>query len=124
MSSAPRRTRLVLLTFVLLLAVPAVWVAATHPRVWHRPALWLGAFLIIAFVVGALVRRHRWAWWYLLTFADAVGVASILWEHVKPLAFIDNVVSLGLLLSPPMREYVRKARPPSGPTTPEASAAR
>lgn len=39
-----------------------------------------------------------------------IAAASILYEHVEPLSYAYSLVSLALLLSPPMREYMYEAR--------------
>jgi hypothetical protein len=96
-----------------LAAIPVGF--ASDPKLRHgtiRPGLipvLVFAALFVVLLNLALLKRHRWAW-YLSIILYVIGAASILYEHVKPLSYAYSLVSLALLLSPPMREYMYEAR--------------
>lgn len=93
--------------FVLLSISPFVF-AATHTWFWkHEHYRAPGAAALFGLVVVALVMRQRWAWFILIIF-NGVVVVSYAWEWSSVPAFVIDVVSFSLLVSSPMRYYVRR----------------
>ena len=109
-----RRTQLVLLAYAVLALAPLVF-AATHAWFWdqeHSSApIAVGAF---ALLLAALLLKQRWAWLLLAVFQAAVLV-SFAFDFTTVPALLLNAASLALLLSAPMRGYIR-----AEPGTPEA----
>jgi hypothetical protein len=106
-----RRARLAVAGYILMTGAPFV-VAATHRWFWQRshdtaPA----AAAVVALLLLALARRHRSAWWVLAVF-EVVVIVSFAFDLTSVLALVANVLSLALLLSPPLRRWVGL---PTGP---------
>lgn len=107
LQSSGRIALLVVWTFVVLTMSPFI-LAATHTWFWgHEHNRAPGAALLIASLLIALLLRRRWAWMILIAF-NGVVVISYLWEWSSLPAFIMEIVCLALLVSPPMRYYVRR----------------
>jgi hypothetical protein len=110
-SFAPDATTAVLAAYVALAATPFV-AARSHRWFWegsHRTAP-VATGVFIALLV-ALVFRRRWAWILLVLFEVAVAVSFAVDFVRGDLAWIWfalNLASLALLLSAPMRRYVRR----------------
>ena len=103
--------RAVLATYLVLALAPFLF-AATHSSFWsqHSRAPLVTA-LELALLLGlALHRRGAWA---VLVFFDALVVISYSWEWAGVLGFVLNLGALAILLSPPMRRYVRLGAPQS-----------
>jgi hypothetical protein len=97
-------TPLIVGGYVALAAAPFVY-AATHTWFWvHLRAP--GAAMLVGLVLVALLRRQRWAWVVLIVLTG-FAVVSYAWGSTGTLVFIGDLVSFALLVSPPMREYVR-----------------
>ncbi len=54
----------------------------------------------------SLARGHRWAWISLVVF-EGVVLISFAFDFTNAFYFFANLTSLALLVSPPMRRYVR-----------------
>jgi drug/metabolite transporter (DMT)-like permease len=102
--STHRKTRLVVGTYLVLAAAPFI-VAATTAAYWRHaePAT---VTVLIAVVLISLVRRHRWAW-VVLVVIEGVVLISFAFDFTKAFLFIADLASFALLVSPPMRRYVR-----------------
>jgi hypothetical protein len=99
-----RVIRITVAGYLVLAATPFVY-AATHARFYHHlrepsAALLYGGLLV------ALIRRRRWAWFILALFSAIVVISSV-WELDSVPFLITNLLGLLLLLSPPIRYYVR-----------------
>jgi hypothetical protein len=104
-------TRLVVGAYVGLV-LGAVSLNAAHSWFWereHDEAPVAAACLIVLLV--ALVCRRRWAWIILALF-DAGAAISIPFTKGSLLGDAWALVSLALIVSPPMRAYVRSIRTP------------
>lgn len=102
-----RGTTLIVGTYLVLAIVPFV-LAATHSWFWHRQHYHAPvAVAVFAILLCALLLRQRWAW-FVLVFFNGFVVLSYAWSWTGAPAFIIDGASLSLLLSPPMRCYVRK----------------
>jgi hypothetical protein len=88
-------------------------VTRTRPGFWHHT---IGPTVLILFVflIGSVLRRHRWAWFFWVAF-ELFIVISFTWSFSSVLDLVLNVVSLALLISPPMRAYVLGRRSPTDP---------
>jgi hypothetical protein len=104
------RARVVIAAYVLLAAVPFV-IAATRSSFWEREhntapvaaAVW-GLLLV------ALALRRRWAWYGLAAFETAVLLSNVV-DFTGSIGLVFELVTLGLLFSPPVRGYVGLIRP-------------
>jgi hypothetical protein len=67
------------------------------------------AALLAVLLVG-LVRRRRWAWAVLLA-VNGFAVISYAVESSEAVLLVSYLVGVVLLLSPPMRRYVRRQSP-------------
>lgn len=103
----------VVVAFVLFAAVPFVS-AVSRASFWqpHSPAPLATA--AVAILLVALVTRRRWAWVLLLIF-HGFAVASFAWDWTSTVAFGVNLITLGLLVSSPMRRYVGWRMPRGAP---------
>jgi len=90
--------------YVLLAMTPFV-IGATHSAFWHSMAP-LATALFVG-LLAALVMRRRWAWALLVAF-DAVVLISFVIYWTDVWAFVLTVASFALLVSSPMRRYVRR----------------
>jgi hypothetical protein len=61
-----------------------------------------GAALLVALIVG----RYRWAW-IVLAFSGSVRLVDWVVHFSDPWWFVLYVAVLALLVSPPMRRYIR-----------------
>jgi hypothetical protein len=97
----------------LLLAVAPFVFAATHSWFWsHQHYRAPVSAALFAILLIALLLRQRWAWFMLVVFNGFV-VVSYLWNWTEAPAFVIDGASFALLVSPPMRRYVRKREPES-----------
>lgn len=106
------RETLIVGIYLVLAAAPFVF-AATHSWFWshqhyHAPA----AAALFAILLITLLLRQRWAWFLLVIFNGFV-VISYAWAWTGIPAFIIDGASFILLVSSPMRSYVRKREPES-----------
>jgi hypothetical protein len=105
--AALRRAPPAVLAFLLVsTATISYGLAQASPKFWQhpvRPALVI--LLLVLWLAAVVLWRQRWAW-ALSLIASGVGVASGLWEGVTVFAFVSNLVTFGLLISPGMRRYV------------------
>jgi hypothetical protein len=102
-------TALIVGSYLAVAAMPFVF-AATHTWFWaHQSVRAPGAALLSGLLFVALLFRQRWAWVILVVFNGFV-VISYAWAWTKPLAFIVDLASFALLVSPPMRAYVRSQK--------------
>src|SRR3989442_613468 len=102
--------RAVLLGYLLLAFAPFA-VAATHSSFWERQHSTAPvAAVAFALVLMALVLRRRWAWQLLVVF-EGIVLVSFVFDFTNALAFGSNLASFALLISPPMRRYVRLRSP-------------
>jgi hypothetical protein len=100
-----------------LSVVAGVIFDATQSAFWQRShdMAPVGAVLLLL-VAAAILRRHRWAWWFFLI-VTVSGLPSWVIHHIvrhpslaSALALTVSLVVLALLLSTPMRRYVRVGR--------------
>jgi hypothetical protein len=108
-------TRLVVAAYVVLAVEPFV-----HAWFWthkHGDKLPIATVLYAVLILG-LVLRRRWAWFVLVAF-DGFALLSYAWEWSGPVSLVWNLVAVALLVSPPMRRYVR-SRPPGVGTSSRA----
>jgi hypothetical protein len=90
-------------TYLVLTAAPFIVVATTAAYWRHaEPAT---VTVLVAVVLISLVRRHRWAWVVLVVLEGVVLISSL--RPTKAFWFIADLASFALLVSPPMRRYVR-----------------
>jgi hypothetical protein len=99
--------RLVTRAYLLAALATAAWVAATNGRVTSHGYGIAGLVLGVLLVVAVVPFRQRWAWWLLIVI-ESLGAAAIVGGRVEPLAYIADLVGLGLLVSPQMRAYVAR----------------
>ena len=88
---------------VLFTALPFA-IVLTSDNVSYARVLPGAVFALL--VAICLVRRRRWAW-VVLVFIEALVLASWLIDPGPWPYFVLNSMQLGLLLSPPMRRYLR-----------------
>jgi hypothetical protein len=107
---SPRRA---LEAYVVAIAVLGAYglatVALSHTHRVHH-GLEVVAFAVSYALLGiapmiALLRQHRWAW-FLSASLDSISIILNLVQGVRVVPFIIQVAALGLLLSPPIRQYV------------------
>jgi hypothetical protein len=107
------RTRIVLITFVILAIAPFAY-AATRSWFWRREhSMAPVATALYLLVVAALVLgRYRWAWALLAVFYGAAvmtwGFDSRRFAFWYVLGLVLNVVTFALLVSSPMRGRLRR----------------
>lgn len=97
-----------------LFPVAAVVFAAAHARFWQRAheTAWVAAPLILV-LTWLLLRRSRVVWWLFAIASGSGLVTSLVHLSIDPVTTVDAVgglisaVQLALLLSPPMRRFVR-----------------
>ena len=110
-ASGPARVQLrwttAIVTLLVLLYVLTLVRAATDADFWRGIAP--AATLVIWGVVAALVLRHRWAWWLLVVFQATIVISCVI-DFPGWLASGLNALTLGLLLTPQIREYTRVSR--------------
>jgi hypothetical protein len=95
-----------------LIVVGSLVFDASHGSFWQRShdIAPFAAVLTLVFLV-ALLRRHGWAWWVFLI-VSVVGLVTWV-AHGKELTLggvvglLIGIAELALLLSAPMRRYVR-----------------
>lgn len=92
--------------------VPIIVVAAGRHGFWQHSLGPVTVILLTILIAGVLARR-RWAWLLWVAF-DAVIIVSYAWDFTSVLALVMDLASFALLISPPMRAYVR-GRPTPGP---------
>src|SRR3954468_3382126 len=102
-----RAAGLAVTTYAILFLLPLT-IAATRSEVWSEPAALGAAGLGLSLLFG-FVRRQRWAWALLLLF-EVAALMSFAFAFTSVLALLLNIVTLSLLLSPPLRRYIAKAR--------------
>jgi hypothetical protein len=91
----------------LLQAIPFVY-AAFQPH-FYRNAVEPAAAIFYGSLLVGLVRRHRWAWLALVVL-DFAALLSVAWaDGASPLLLVTDLIALALLVSPPMRYYLRKS---------------
>jgi hypothetical protein len=88
-------------------------VTRARPSFWEH-AVGPSALILFAFMIGSVLRRRRWAWLLWVAFQLFV-VISFAWSFTSVLDLVANLVSLGLLISPPMRAYALGRRTPPEP---------
>ena len=102
-------TKLTLTAYIAIASGPFVY-AAAHARFWdqrhYREPVATAVFLTLLI---ALVLRRRWAW-LLLTAFTCIVIISYTWAGGGVVGLLGSAVSLGLLVSPQMRQYVHKGR--------------
>lgn len=102
-------TALIVGGYLTVAAMPFVF-AATHTWFWaHQSVRAPIAAVLFGLLLVALLFRQRWAWLVLVVFNGLV-VVSYAWAWTRPLAFIIDLAGFALLVSSPMREYVRNER--------------
>jgi len=106
---AKLRQHWALTLYAVLHMLPFAWAAATWDGFWASVAPF--STLLALAVLVALLRRRRWAWLALIAL-DVVVLVSFVWEPGAAVGFVMAAAGLALLLSPPIRAYVR-AREPS-----------
>jgi hypothetical protein len=71
----------------------------------------------MAGLIVSVLRRRRWAWFVFAVFQGFVLI-SFAWSFTSAVGLLGNLVSFGLLISPPMRAFVfgsrRRCGPPAG----------
>jgi integral membrane sensor domain MASE1 len=93
--------------YVVLTAAPFL-LAATHAWFWkHEHSTAPVAAAVVAALLVALLLRHRWAWLALVLFQGVVLI-SFAFDFTTAPAFVLNAASFALLVSPPIRRYVRR----------------
>jgi len=105
---AKLRQHWALTLYAVLHMLPFAWAAATWDGFWTSVAPF--CMLLALAVLVALLRRRRWAWLALIAL-NALVLVSFVWEP-DAVGFVLTAPPLALLLSPPIRAYVR-ARGPS-----------
>jgi hypothetical protein len=99
-------TRAALAAYATLALAPFL-VAATSDDYWGRAfPMALIATVLFAALVGALLRRQRWAW-ILLVLLDAGVLVSFAFNFTGIAWFAMCLLSFALLISAPVRAYVR-----------------
>jgi hypothetical protein len=99
-------TRAALAAYVALALAPFL-AAATSDDYWGRAfPMALIATMLFAALVGALLRRQRWAWFLLVLF-DAGVLVSFAFDFTGVAWFAMCLLSFALLISAPVRAYVR-----------------
>ena len=107
------RTRIVLITFVILAIAPFAY-AATRSWFWQREhSMAPVATALYLLVVGAFaLGRYRWAWVLLAVFYGTTvvtwGFDSRRFASWYVIGFVINVVTFALLVSSPMRDRLRR----------------
>jgi hypothetical protein len=110
--------------FALLILAGLIYSAA-HAWFWQRAhdMVWLAAPLGLLLLGLLLRRRSRVAWWvflWIFGLGFASDLAHVAEGHVSArwlIGAVVGLVELGLLVSPPMREFVRpRGRVPSTPS--------
>jgi hypothetical protein len=97
----------VVAAYVSLAAAPFVF-AATHASFWkHEHSAAPVASAVVAALLIALVLRQRWAW-LVLVVIQVLVLLSFAFDFAGAFAFLLNLASMALLVSPPMRRYVRR----------------
>jgi hypothetical protein len=120
--SVPRRFRAevsgraVAVLFALVVLGTVIFDAARASFWQRRHDMAPVAALLLLLLAVALLRRHRWAWWIFLLVGFA-GVPSWVAYHIlrhltlgSMIGLIVGLLELVLLLSSPMRQYVRVGR--------------
>ena len=108
----PTVQRFVVVTFLVAAATPIV-LAATHHAFWQRAHSQAPVVSLVFFaVLVALAYRRRWAWFLLVLF-EAVILASFAVDFASVIDFACALVSFALLISPPMRRFVRTRSTPT-----------
>jgi uncharacterized membrane protein HdeD (DUF308 family) len=106
-------TKLTLAAYIVIASAPFVY-AAAHARFWdhrhYREPVSTALFLTLLI---ALMLRHRWAW-LLLTAFTCIVLISYPWTGGGVVGLLGSALSLGLLVSPQMRQYVHKEWRSSG----------
>jgi hypothetical protein len=97
-----------------LLVIGTLIFEAAHASFWQREhdMAPIVAALILS-LLGLLLRRRRFAWWVFVAFAG-IGLVSLV-AHLSTqeitgawvLGGLLGLVEFGLLVSPPMRRFVR-----------------
>jgi hypothetical protein len=108
-----RRTPRVVVAYALLYCTTFTVGLARSTSLWnHHPARGAVVAMLVAFLLAAVVvRRQPWAWVVLLLL-DLVAVLSPAWgEWNGAFPYVNNVVSLALIMSPPMRRWVGIGKP-------------
>lgn len=123
--SVDGRTRLVLVAFMLLAAQPLVVGELNVLLSPHRHVTVVGIVAgfvilaaILAMLLAALVRRRRWAWRVLVVLFSIALILDVL-RFTGVVTFVRDVIGFALLLSPPMRRYIK---PVNGPDRPRGAA--
>jgi hypothetical protein len=117
-ASLDGRTRVVLFAFLLLAPLPLLIGEVGVLLSPHRRATVVGVvvgFVILATILvvllTALVRRRRWAWLVLLLLFGSTVIVDLFYFNGM-VAFILDVTCFGLLASPSMRRYIKRANGP------------
>jgi hypothetical protein len=117
-ASVDRKTRAVLLTFIVLAVLPLLIGELTVLLSPHRDATVAGIVFgfvilvtILATLLTSLALRRRWAWSALvLLFGSAVIISVLNATHI--VIFALEAICFALLLSTPMRRYVNRVDGP------------
>jgi hypothetical protein len=118
-----RTTRNVVTAYTLLSVAELVFAIVDTALARHKHPVSTVAFVsvyvfsaaLLAVLLVGLVRRRRWAWVVLLA-VNGFAVISYALESGRAVLLASYLVGVVLLLSPPMRRYVRRQpdrEPPS-----------
>jgi hypothetical protein len=98
--------------FLVLSIVPLGVGVVLYSQITSHVVSWFALALVLAVTLYVVPLRRRWAWWIALV-VQALIVLSILWEGARWLAWANNLVLLGLLLSSQMRSFIAEREPVS-----------
>jgi biotin transporter BioY len=114
-ASLDGRTCAVLFAFLLLAPLPLLVGEVRVLLSPHRRATVTGVIVgfvilatILAVLLSALVRRRRWAWLVLLFLFGSTVVVDLFYFNGVVVSTLD-VICFGLLASPSMRRYIKRA---------------
>lgn len=109
--------------FALLVTGGLVY-SASHAWFWQRKhdMAWIAGPLLLVLLVGLLLRRSRIAWWLFVVFSG-IGLVTWILQDVGGqvstgwvVGGLVGLIEFGLLVSPPMRRFMRfEGRPAPSP---------
>lgn len=114
--------QVLLIAFILLQVLPLLFNELSvllSPHKQHSKVIGIvAAFVIVdaiyAVLIVALVRRRRWAWLVLVLLSGSAVILSV-FNFKGVVRFILDVTSFVLLMSSPMRRYVKRVNGPDLP---------
>jgi hypothetical protein len=113
-TSVDGKTRAILLAVILLTVQPLLVGELSVLLSSHKDSTVVGivfGFVILAAILtvllGALIRRRRWAWLILIVLFGSVVVLDMF--NFNGVRFVLDVIGFALLISPSMRRYVNQA---------------